>query len=307
MVLHEFPDIVWLKNEIKSGFTQNKEHNKTQGWPNVVLNTKTKHTYRDGIKGPFSLFLNIVGNSIVTVDNHRRTVDEDTFFVTNQDQIYNLEIDAVKSVETFNIHFGEMFTNEVLESIVRSPEHLLENEFQAGPAVCFYNATYYRDKQFNAITQQLYDSAKENKATNLREEELLYSLFVYLYDSNQKNKIKFAKLPVIKSTTRKEIEKRLMGAVDYIHAYFKKDISLGQLHEVACLSKFHFLRLFKIAFGYSPYQYIMFLRLQKGLTQLKTTSKTVQQIAVEIGLENANSLSRMVYKKTGHYPSYFRK
>ena len=82
MLVNEFPDIHWLRKVAKTDF-ENRQgiHNvqlPVKGWPNIALNVKSNGAERRDIKGPFSLFLNITGNSIVEADNQSVTVNPDT-------------------------------------------------------------------------------------------------------------------------------------------------------------------------------------------------------------------------------------
>lgn len=65
MILKEFPDINWLKRQIKSNFENRKTWEnirlKQSGWPSVILNVKTSGVERTAIKGPFTLFMNHSG------------------------------------------------------------------------------------------------------------------------------------------------------------------------------------------------------------------------------------------------------
>lgn len=61
MILHEFPDLTWLKSQIAHGFSNrlgwgNLQLN-TEGFPSVVIHTKVRECFRPDIKGPFSFFL----------------------------------------------------------------------------------------------------------------------------------------------------------------------------------------------------------------------------------------------------------
>nr|WP_262899503.1 AraC family transcriptional regulator [Chryseosolibacter histidini] len=97
-----------------------------------------------------------------------------------------------------------------------------------------------------------------------------------------------------------------MIATDYIHSYYHQDITLEELAGVACLSKFHFLRLFKIAFQKTPHQFISEVKVQQAKTFLKRTGMEVSAIAKALGFDNTSSFSRMFYHQTGLYPSQYR-
>jgi AraC-like DNA-binding protein len=49
------------------------------------------------------------------------------------------------------------------------------------------------------------------------------------------------------------------SVMEHIHEHYKEQLSLEKLAAVACVSKYHFVRQFKIRSGYTPYQYILSL------------------------------------------------
>jgi AraC family transcriptional regulator len=109
-----------------------------------------------------------------------------------------------------------------------------------------------------------------------------------------------------KESTKEEIERRLFLATDYIYSSFGQSISLEQLAQVSCLSKFHFLRLFKEYFRETPHQFITRIRLEKSIDYLRKSESSVIEITQKVGIENASSFSCLLYNHFGVYPSQYR-
>lgn len=81
--------------------------------------------------------------------------------------------------------------------------------------------------------------------------------------------------------------------VDYIQANLNEDLSLKQLSEVACYSKFHFNRIFSDYMGESVYQYIKRLRLEKSAELLLGNSNvSITDVALMCGFENSSSFAK---------------
>lgn len=97
MILHEFPDLAWLKNQIAQGFSNRLGWGNlpldTEGFPSVIIHTKVSECFRPEIKGPFSFFLNIRGNSLCNVNRQATHIDEDNYFVSNRYQLYTLQVE----------------------------------------------------------------------------------------------------------------------------------------------------------------------------------------------------------------------
>jgi len=308
MVLRQFPDLQWLKKQAEESFANRKAWDgqilSNQGWPTVILNVNTSTIYRDNIPGPLSIFTNLSGRSTVTCSGRRVIVNEGFFFVTNHDQRYTLEVDKNETAETCNIHFGEYFADQAFRSISLSPEKLIDEQYFTAPAqrIELYNKLAHRDHTIDRLIREL----KEVTHDRLLEEEKLYQLLVHLLRTNQQAKRYEDQLPALKTSTRKEISKRLFAATDFIYSYYDQEISLDELASVSCLSKFHFLRLFKIAFNQTPHQFITSVKINEAKILLKNSKEEVSAIAKSLGFENASSFSRAFYNQIKAYPSQYR-
>lgn len=306
MLIHQFPDIQWLKKKIREGFSDKTALNNVQlkhtGWPNVVLNTQIKQAERRDIKGPFSLFMNLRGKSTVQLDGKTFNLNEQCYAISNHGQHYDLIIDESHATETFNIHFGEHFYRKSLFVLNSTHPKLLDNPFEESPSEL--NLVLYtrpRDETLNDLVTQLITSYQYDMVEE-REEEMLFSLLEEILTSNMSDISRIDAIPALSSANREEIAKRLLIARDLIHSCYNQSLSLDEISNVSCLSKFHFLRLFKAFFGLTPYQYQKQLRFSRALS-LYRQGNTLEAIAPQIGMENASSVSRMFKKQANAYPS----
>jgi AraC family transcriptional regulator len=308
MLLHQFPDLAWLKRQAEQNFADRQgwagRELPHEGWPNVVLQVSAGETCRDNIRGPLSLFMNLSGESVVTTGKRRVTVPEDFFFVTNPDQYYTLEIDRRHTAKTFNIHFGDYFADQVLRAFSSPEAHLLDHPFECPhERLEFHNRLHHRSAALNRVVAEI---SQAFEPPSLWLEEKLAEVVCLLLSEEKKLLSLRAGLPVLKSSTRAEILRRLLQVTDYIHTHLDKDISLEQLSRIACLSKFHFLRLFKVAFQATPYQFINNERIRRAKKMMQHTRLEVQDIARTLGYENASAFSRMFFKQVGVYPTQLR-
>lgn len=102
-------------------------------------------------------------------------------------------------------------------------------------------------------------------------------------------------------------KQRIDRVVDFIGRNLDSSLTLDQLSEVACFSKYHFHRLFTAYMGLSVQQYIRWLRLKRAAHQLIVdTDKAIIQIALDAGFESHDAFSRVFKQITGESPSHFR-
>ena len=306
MLLHSFPNLQWLKREAEQSFSAKKDMSgqplAQKGWPTVILNVKTADIYRDNIRGPVSIFTNLSGESIVEVDSHRVRIKNDYFFVTNQRQHYTLEVGKHKA-ETFNIHFGDYVAEQTRMSLTSTISESLENkEHTKCDNVVFHNKLYQKTNHFNKLVTELNGIA----AQPLMLEQKLYELMALLLAEQGHLRQISGKISVIKPSTREELLKRMLRAVDWMHAYYETDINVDDLATASCLSKFHFLRLFNTAFGQTPHQALTQIRIAKAKELLKHTKSDVKEVARLTGYADASTFSRAFYQQLGVYPSQFR-
>jgi len=84
------------------------------------------------------------------------------------------------------------------------------------------------------------------------------------------------------------------------------NLSLDQYARMAAMSVSSFKRFFKQVFGDSPGQYIINKKLSIASLLLKKSTKSIQEIAYEIGFESPAHFTRMFSKKYKISPSKFR-
>ncbi|BAI71903.1 transcriptional regulator [Azospirillum sp. B510] len=107
---------------------------------------------------------------------------------------------------------------------------------------------------------------------------------------------------------RQDYEKRFSRLFDYIEQNLDGDLSLDRLSDVACLSKFHFHRLFSAHFDISIGKYIQLARLKRASFRLAfCPADKIIDIALDAGFETPESFSRAFKKAFGQTPSDFRK
>jgi len=296
---NEFPDIKWLKNEINNRF-QRKE-----GWPNVIINTLSNQAYRPDIKGPLSLFMNIKGESACSVGRHFSRILESQYFLSNQGENYTLEIEN-PGTETFNIHFGEKFLEQVYQALILPEDKILSNPEDSLTSLEFYSKLYEKDEKLFNWIQDFYKTLNSGYCPDLFIEEQLTELLKYLLRVHRNIVKDVAKLPAAKASTREELYKRMLPSLDYMESYYDRDINLDELAQISFISKYHYLRLFKAAFKITPHQYLLNVRMRRAKGLLEKSDLPVGEVARRVGFEELSSFSRLFYKKEGVWPGRYR-
>jgi AraC family transcriptional regulator len=94
----------------------------------------------------------------------------------------------------------------------------------------------------------------------------------------------------------------------YIHAHLDEPLRLEGLSSQVGVSAFHLQRKFAHATGHSPSRRIQLLRLKRASMRLVFQSRrSITDIALEAGYQNAESFTRAFRKRVGQSPSEFRR
>lgn len=306
MLATAFPNLDWLKKQASNSFADRRDlHGKTlptKGWPNVIMNATTARVVRDNIVGPLSIFTTITGKSTVTVGGKRVPLTPGILFLSNAGQSYTLEIDSPTPTQTGNIHFGEAFSQGALRSMTLPNSKLLEQETDR-ITPNFYNRVIPIGPEMQQILSQLISPGR----SPLEEEELLYNFLEQLVAEEIGLRRRQEGLHATKASTRQEVLKRMLQVTDYLHSSPDAQPDLGELARISCLSKFHFLRLFKIAFGQTPHQFLTSLKIESAKRLLRSSQADAKAIATALGYKDASSFSRQFFHHVGAYPTQYRR
>jgi AraC family transcriptional regulator len=99
---------------------------------------------------------------------------------------------------------------------------------------------------------------------------------------------------------------QLQQAIDYIHTYLNRDLSLAELASVANISPTYFASLFKQEMGISPHQYVIRQRVERAKVMLMKTDLAIADIALQVGFSSQSHLTQQFKRLTGMTPKQIR-
>ena len=100
---------------------------------------------------------------------------------------------------------------------------------------------------------------------------------------------------------------QVQRAVDYIEDHLQDDLSVDQIADVACFSRWHFQMVFSSAVGETLKDYIRKRRLSNALIALGTGDERILDIALNAGFESQESFTRAFKNMFGVNPGECRK
>jgi AraC-like DNA-binding protein len=100
--------------------------------------------------------------------------------------------------------------------------------------------------------------------------------------------------------------RHLLRARDLADARFFEPLDVDDMARAAGLSRAHFSREFRRAFGESPHQYLLTRRLERAASLLRTTDRSVADICFTVGLSSVGSFTTSFGRTFGMSPTAFR-
>lgn len=97
-------------------------------------------------------------------------------------------------------------------------------------------------------------------------------------------------------------DNRIAKTVLYIRKHLNEAIELEKLAEISCLSKDHFIRLFKKELGTTPLQYINQKKIEKAQLLLITEELAVKEIAFQLAFDDYSYFNRLLKKQPALLP-----
>jgi AraC family transcriptional regulator len=273
---------------------------------NAVLNGQNSYYVTDEVEGTLSIKSIVSGEGSWVTPSARYRLDPSSYLVLNHGQRYRVDIQSNELVETFCIFFKPGFVDRVRHGAKQSWDGLLQMENDKGSGSEFYERLNPADDLVSPQLSALRNIVRCGQASELEPNEAMMRIAQALLRSQTNATIQRESLDATKESTREEIYRRLCIARDFMIANVDKRADLNAIASAACLSPFHFHRLFKSGFGKTPHEFLCEIRLAKAKLLLKSTGLTMTEIAWRIGFESQAAFTKFFSKCAGIPPTAFR-
>lgn len=100
--------------------------------------------------------------------------------------------------------------------------------------------------------------------------------------------------------------RHLLRAKDLADARYFEPLTVEDLARAAGLSRAHFSKQFRLAFGEPPHAYLLTRRLERAAALLRTTDRSVADICLSVGLQSVGSFTTSFTRTYGRSPTAYR-
>jgi len=90
---------------------------------------------------------------------------------------------------------------------------------------------------------------------------------------------------------------------EHVVAHLDQPVDVEALAGIACLSPFHFSRMFVRSVGMTPHRYVVHLRVQRAVELAREGRYDLAEIAARTGFADQSHLSRWIRRVHGVPPS----
>ena len=104
---------------------------------------------------------------------------------------------------------------------------------------------------------------------------------------------------------RQYLYKRIVQAKLFIDEHYADNPDLNNISDEACFSRFHFIRLFKEIYGYTPHQYLTHVRIEHAKLLLQEGGY-IADVCYTLGFSSISSFTGLFKRKTGLTPSAYQ-
>jgi AraC-like DNA-binding protein len=269
----------------------------------TVLNGRSRGGGLRDSEGAFSIKWIPRGRAVYRVEGTSHALGCRRALILNPDQPYELAFPEGRSSETLCVFFSDDLVHDAWASL-HDPAGALDGEASKAPA--FPDLVFVPDHDIVGELDALHAAFELDDPSSLCDEPRMLALLERLLTTAQQHRLSADRVPVLKPSTRRSLIAQLQRARDFIDDSPAGDPSLAALARESALSKFHFLRLFKAVFGCTPGAYAQAHRVERATALLASTTRSVGQIAEDLGYDNATSLIRAFKRHTGQTPGAYR-
>jgi len=100
--------------------------------------------------------------------------------------------------------------------------------------------------------------------------------------------------------------RHLLRAKDLADHRYREPLEVEDMARAAGLSRAHFSREFKKAFGTSPHAYLLTRRLERAAALLRDTDRPVAEVCLAVGLQGVGSFTTSFKRTYGKTPTEYR-
>lgn len=99
----------------------------------------------------------------------------------------------------------------------------------------------------------------------------------------------------------------MLRARDAMDRAYAEPLDIPTLARIAFVSPAHFIRTFRATFGETPHRYLQRRRVERAMTLLRGSERSVTDICMAVGFTSLGTFSRTFHDIVGESPTAYRR
>ena len=219
-------------------------------------------------------------------------VDDDSLLILNDRLAYGSRLAGRRPVGSFAVFFRPGMLGEVLGARAQNLDDTLERRGVPARELVFSQHLRPHDRRVTPRLRHLRDAVLAGERDEGWLEQTLLGLLDAMVEAECGDASRFAGTATARASARRELVRRLRLAADFIASQHAQALTLDDMAEVACLSRYHFVRAFHRQFGCSPYTHLQRKRVAVAQRLLERGDGDRESIALRCGFGTRWSLQR---------------
>gem|GEM_PF-1357613 len=271
----------------------------------LIIHSRLRDFDKSVSDSGLSIKLGHIGTERYFFRNRQVSLQRGEYLLVNRHQTFDCFIRNPTPVEGFCFYLSPRLIQEAASGLSRTTGDLLDDPApKSNKAPRFLEKIYRTDEnELGRYLEQLRPALEAHRQLDFN--QVFFDVATALLRTHWRTEKEMKGIDCARRSTREELYRRLCIARQYIYDNYCNDLQLEELAKAALLSKYHLLRTYKQAFGITPYQQVLELRLHKA-TRLVGEGDNLSSVARELGFSDRRSFTKAFKKKFGVAPSFYR-
>lgn len=244
------------------------------------------------------------GRLEMQIGSRTLVVDEDCWLSAGE--AMGARLRANSNVHLTLVFFEPAWAETVLRGLI-TPEDYVSERSDTTFALPFVPHLIAHDKSVTTVLQFIRRHCEAGIQEAPWYEEQLAFLLERMLASHRQLVARLRAIPARRIATRREILRRILLATDFIHTSYSQPLSLRDIAGAACLSRHHFLRLFKCVHNVTPHEYLQRKRAVAAVRLLRQSTFGVEEVVRQVGFDSRSTLFRALRRFHGVTPRECRR
>lgn len=264
----------------------------------VAFRLRTRRIDVEPHTGGFSLKTVFSGTEHYAFEHRRMALRQDDVLMVAPDCLYGSAIQSAVETDSFSLFFPPLWLERAQES---DAGHGIKRLLDTGLPALGLAAQPGLSASLRALA-----AALSQGDDALFAQQHLAEVEAAAFAAGGELGAAFRRLAARDPSRRAELLRRAVRARDRLHASLAEEVTLAELADVAHLSEFHLLRIFRQAFGATPAQYRLRLRMDLAHRLTVATCQPISAIASTCGYQDLSAFGRAFRRHFGRSASELR-